>query len=150
MPANQAREGLPCRVLAADGTWRHIEATVSSYKQPGERGQLLVTARDVSDQVALRQQVTHLTFHDRLTGLPNRVYFEERVADVLGRRVHHGDQEPVTAGRSNRAGRSSSRPRQPFRATPALPVNPAARTYPRTATRPRQGRARAAAEAAQR
>jgi diguanylate cyclase (GGDEF)-like protein/PAS domain S-box-containing protein len=80
----------PCRVLAADGTWRHIEAAVSRYHQPGEREQLLVTARDVSDQVALRQQVTHLTFHDRLTGLPNRVYFEERVADVLGR----GDDRP--------------------------------------------------------
>ena len=45
---------------------------------------MLVTARDVSDQVALRQQVTHLTFHDGLTGLPNRAYVEERARDVLG------------------------------------------------------------------
>ena len=44
---------------------------------------MLVTARDVSDQVALRQQVTHLTFHDGLTGLPNRAYVEERARDVL-------------------------------------------------------------------
>jgi diguanylate cyclase (GGDEF)-like protein len=33
--------------------------------------------------VALRQQVTHLTFHDGLTGLPNRAYVEERAGDVL-------------------------------------------------------------------
>ncbi|HEY4702398.1 MAG TPA: bifunctional diguanylate cyclase/phosphodiesterase, partial [Streptosporangiaceae bacterium] len=48
--------------------------------------QLLVTARDISDQVALRQQVTHLTFHDGLTGLPNRAYLEERSRDGLRRR----------------------------------------------------------------
>jgi diguanylate cyclase (GGDEF)-like protein len=90
----------PCRVLAADGTWRHIEAAVSRYHQPGERGQLLVTARDVSDQVELRQQVTHLTFHDRLTGLPNRVYFEERVADILGR----GEPGQPAPGGQNKPG----------------------------------------------
>jgi diguanylate cyclase (GGDEF)-like protein len=44
-----------------------------------------VTARDISDQVALRQQVTQLTFHDGLTGLPNRSYLEERAKDLLTR-----------------------------------------------------------------
>jgi len=73
----------PVRVRAADGTWRHIESTVLRYQAPGEPIQMLVTARDVSDQVALRQQVTHLTFHDGLTGLPNRAYVEERARDVL-------------------------------------------------------------------
>ena len=71
------------RVRAADGTWRHIESSVLRYQPPGEPVQMLVTARDVSDQVALRQQVTHLTFHDGLTGLPNRAYVEERARDVL-------------------------------------------------------------------
>ena len=71
------------RVRAADGTWRHIESSLLRYQAPGEPIQMLVTARDVSDQVALRQQVTHLTFHDGLTGLPNRAYIEERARDVL-------------------------------------------------------------------
>ncbi len=73
----------PCRVRAADGTWRHVESTVAPYREPGEAGQLLVTARDVSDQVALRRQVAHLTFHDGLTGLPNRAYLEERATAAL-------------------------------------------------------------------
>jgi diguanylate cyclase (GGDEF)-like protein/PAS domain S-box-containing protein len=81
----------PARVRAADGTWRHVEATVLRYLAPGSPG-LLVTARDVSDQVALRQQVAHLTFHDGLTGLPNRAYVEERARDVLG--------DAATAGRA--------------------------------------------------
>ncbi len=76
----------PCRVRGADGTWRHVEASALRVEVPGEprgAGQMLVTARDISDQVALRQQVTHLTFHDGLTGLPNRAYVEERAKDVL-------------------------------------------------------------------
>jgi diguanylate cyclase (GGDEF)-like protein/PAS domain S-box-containing protein len=73
----------PARVRAADGTWRHVESTVLRYQVPGAPRQILVTARDVSDQVALRQQVAHLTFHDGLTGLPNRAYVEERTRDVL-------------------------------------------------------------------
>lgn len=83
-----AADRFPCRVRSADGTWRHVESTVSRYRDAGEPDQLLVTGRDVSDQVALRRQVTHLTFHDGLTGLPNRAYLEQRAKDVLGAAVH--------------------------------------------------------------
>ena len=72
-----------CRVRAADGSWRHVECAVLLYRLPGEPARLLVSVRDVSDQVALRQQVTHLTFHDGLTGLPNRAYVEERAREAL-------------------------------------------------------------------
>jgi diguanylate cyclase (GGDEF)-like protein len=78
-----ARGRLSCRVRAADGTWRHVECAVLLYQVPGEPTRMLVTARDVSDEVALRQQVAHLTFHDGLTGLPNRAYLEDRVRGAL-------------------------------------------------------------------
>jgi diguanylate cyclase (GGDEF)-like protein/PAS domain S-box-containing protein len=84
--SGSGRGRFPCRVRGADGTWRHVEASALRVDVPGEprgAGQMLVTARDVSDQVALRQQVTHLTFHDGLTGLPNRAYVEERAKDAL-------------------------------------------------------------------
>jgi diguanylate cyclase (GGDEF)-like protein len=71
-----------------------VEATASRYHDPAGAEQLLITARDVSDQVALRRQLTHLTFHDGLTGLPNRAYLEERAAAVLG--VRRG--EPAQPG----------------------------------------------------
>jgi diguanylate cyclase (GGDEF)-like protein len=73
-----------CRVRAVDGTWRHVECAVLPYEIPGEQLRMLVAARDISDEVALRQQVAHLTFHDGLTGLPNRAYFEDRVRGALG------------------------------------------------------------------
>ncbi|MBO0836519.1 MAG: GGDEF domain-containing protein, partial [Actinobacteria bacterium] len=86
LAAAAASGDVACRVRAADGTWRHVQGTVSRYSEGtvgdiGGRTMLLVTARDISDQVALRQQVTQLTFHDGLTGLPNRAYVEERAKD---------------------------------------------------------------------
>ena len=73
----------PCQVRAEDGTWRHVEATVCRYHDLGQPDLVLITARDMSAQVALRRQVTHLTFHDGLTGLPNRAYAEQHARDVL-------------------------------------------------------------------
>ena len=81
--ADGANGRFACRVRAVDGTWRHIECAVLVYQMPGEPARMLLTARDMSDQVALRQQVNHLTFHDGLTGLPNRAYVEERTRDAL-------------------------------------------------------------------
>ncbi|WP_308169665.1 putative bifunctional diguanylate cyclase/phosphodiesterase [Acrocarpospora catenulata] len=74
---------IECRVRAADGTWRPTESVATRHVRREDL--ILVTTRDVSDQVALRQQVTHLTFHDGVTGLPNRAYFEERTREVLPR-----------------------------------------------------------------
>ena len=72
------------RVRGADGSWRHVEATLSRYGEADEPARLLITARDVSDRVALRRQLTQLTYHDGLTGLPNRAYVEERVRESEG------------------------------------------------------------------
>jgi diguanylate cyclase (GGDEF)-like protein/PAS domain S-box-containing protein len=88
----------PCRVRAADGTWRHVESTVSRFREPGGPAQLLVTARDVSAQVALRRQVTHLTFHDGLTGLPNRAYVEQRVHEAAAPAPGTASPAPSIAG----------------------------------------------------
>ncbi|WP_405141205.1 EAL domain-containing protein [Sphaerisporangium sp. NBC_01403] len=74
-----------CRVRAADGTWRPAESVATRHPHEGE-DLVLISTRDVSDQVALRNQVAHLTFHDGVTGLPNRAYFEERTREVLARR----------------------------------------------------------------
>jgi diguanylate cyclase (GGDEF)-like protein/PAS domain S-box-containing protein len=79
-----------CRVRAADGTWLPTESSISRYTgghvavDPDSAGAaLLVTTREFSEQAALRRQVDHLTFHDGLTGLPNRAYIEERAQEVV-------------------------------------------------------------------
>src|SRR5207248_2998888 len=83
-PPGPRRGRYPCRSRAADGTWRHVESTLSRYQDPGGPDQMLVTARDISAQVELRRQVTHLTYHDPLTGLPNRAFIEQRTHAVIG------------------------------------------------------------------
>ena len=73
-------------LLPGPGRRRHVAARrVRGAALPGARRARPDAAerRDVSDQVALRQQVTHLTFHDGLTGLPNRAYVEERAREAL-------------------------------------------------------------------
>ncbi|WP_030164570.1 bifunctional diguanylate cyclase/phosphodiesterase [Spirillospora albida] len=79
-----------CRVRAADGTWLPTESTISRYAGTGGATRLLITTRDLSEQAALQRQVAHLTFHDGLTGLPNRSFFEERTRDVLSRQASGG------------------------------------------------------------
>jgi diguanylate cyclase (GGDEF)-like protein/PAS domain S-box-containing protein len=85
----------PCRVRSADGTWRHVESTVSRYRELGAPDRLLITARDVSDQIALRRQVTYLTYHDGLTGLPNRAYVEDRAKDAIDRAASADADRPA-------------------------------------------------------
>jgi diguanylate cyclase (GGDEF)-like protein/PAS domain S-box-containing protein len=76
-----------CRVRAKDGTWLPTESTISRYGRAGDGSErLLVTTRDFSEQAALQRQVAHLTFHDGLTGLPNRAYLEERTREKVTRR----------------------------------------------------------------
>ncbi len=83
-PAQEGGTRISCRFRASDGTWRPTESVAARHVRDDDL--VLVTIRDLSDQVALRNQVTHLTFHDGVTGLPNRAYFEERARDVLTRR----------------------------------------------------------------
>ena len=78
-----------CRVraahpLPADGggaLWRHAECTLTRH-----RGGLVFTCRDVSDRVALQQQLAYTAYHDSLTGLPNRALFADRLEYCLARR----------------------------------------------------------------
>ncbi|QOS60177.1 putative bifunctional diguanylate cyclase/phosphodiesterase [Thermobifida fusca] len=87
------------RVRAADGTWRYTTSTVSVYERPGEPVRFLLTTRDISAQVELQKQVDHLTFHDGVTGLPNRAYLEERVREVLSghAEAEGGREQPEVA-----------------------------------------------------
>ncbi len=96
--AGRHPDRFPCRVRSADGTWHHVESIVSRYREMNTSGRLLITARDVSDQIALRRQVTYLTYHDGLTGLPNRAYVEDRARDAIDRAAAEPDRPPMQTG----------------------------------------------------
>ncbi len=84
------------RVRGADGSWRQVTATLSRYGQPSEPPSLLIACRDDSELAALRRQLTQLTFHDGLTGLPNRAYLADRIKDLAHDLQAGGASEPGT------------------------------------------------------
>ena len=66
-----------------DGSWRWLEAVgVNLLDDSAVRG-IVVNSRDITERKAFEERLTYLAFHDALTGLPNRLQFEERLADAL-------------------------------------------------------------------
>ena len=43
----------------------------------------MLTLRDVTEQRQLEEQLKHQAFHDALTGLPNRLLFQDRISQQL-------------------------------------------------------------------
>jgi diguanylate cyclase (GGDEF)-like protein/PAS domain S-box-containing protein len=77
VPEDRAR----LRLRASDGRWRVIEWTASRH--PGQLGSLVLTGRDVTDQVAVEQELVHQANHDVLTGLANRKALLGRAAQLV-------------------------------------------------------------------
>jgi diguanylate cyclase (GGDEF)-like protein/PAS domain S-box-containing protein len=71
---------LQCRVHAADGAWRWFEFTASNQMHNPSLNGVVINARDISENRAFQERLTHEAQHDALTGLPNR----RRMQDVLG------------------------------------------------------------------
>jgi diguanylate cyclase (GGDEF)-like protein len=61
--------------------WRHAESTLTRH-----RGGVVFTCRDISDRVALQNQLAYNAYHDSLTGLPNRALFTERLEQATAQR----------------------------------------------------------------
>lgn len=71
------------RVRHADGSWRLFEVSpVDLLDDPEVRG-IAAYFRDVTAERELRRELAHRSFHDYLTGLPNRALFMNRLEHVL-------------------------------------------------------------------
>ena len=76
------------------------DAWVSTTKLPllGAGGEIIGTwgiSRDVTAQVAAEQALVHQALHDTVTGLPNRVLFEDRLSQALTAARRHDRQLAV-------------------------------------------------------
>ncbi len=60
------------RVRRADGRPRHLAVTLSDLRDMAPVGGIVLTARDLTDELAVRSRLEHQTTHDGLTGLANR------------------------------------------------------------------------------
>jgi diguanylate cyclase (GGDEF)-like protein len=68
------------RVAAPGGPYQWFEVTASNQMHNPSLNGIVVNARDVSENHAFQERLTHEAEHDSLTGLPNR----RRMQDVLG------------------------------------------------------------------
>ncbi|MBW8736377.1 MAG: EAL domain-containing protein [Streptomyces turgidiscabies] len=71
------------RMVRADRATIEVEVRWSDLREEATVGGVVLTMRDVTDQRKLERELTHQAFHDSLTGLANRVLFQERVNHAL-------------------------------------------------------------------
>ena len=76
-------------LMRADGERLLTQVMMTAIHQGG-KDLLHVIALDITEQHRARQQIEFLAFHDPLTGLPNRISSQERLAyEVATARRHH-------------------------------------------------------------
>jgi diguanylate cyclase (GGDEF)-like protein/PAS domain S-box-containing protein len=83
------------RFRHGDGSWRHLEAVGRNLLDDPVVGGIVVNARDVTDRREVEDRLLHDAFHDRLTGLPNRALFMDRLAQLV-KRAHRPETDPFT------------------------------------------------------
>jgi PAS domain S-box-containing protein len=77
---------LDYRIRHKDGTWRILESIASTIRdEHGEVVKLVIVNRDVTERKRAEKQLEHNSFHDALTGLPNRRLFMDRLQRLFAR-----------------------------------------------------------------
>jgi diguanylate cyclase (GGDEF)-like protein/PAS domain S-box-containing protein len=73
------------RITSRVGSYVEVEVRCSDLRHEPTVGGLVLTLRDVTEQRRLERELKFRAFHDSLTGLPNRMLFQERVVRAMAR-----------------------------------------------------------------
>jgi len=71
------------KITRRDGVHIEVEVSCSDLRDEPAVAGLVLTIRDVTEQRKLEEELKHRAFHDALTGLPNRLLFQDRVSQQL-------------------------------------------------------------------
>ena len=67
------------RLRCSDGNWQTVEASCRNLLDDEAVGGLVINARDISQRKENERALIRAAMHDRLTGLPNRAFFMDRL-----------------------------------------------------------------------
>jgi PAS domain S-box-containing protein len=86
------------RLVRPDGSVRHVQLQgLGTFDARGAVTQLAGTIQDVTELKEAEQRIRHLAYYDGATGLPNRQFFTERLAQTLALARRHRGQLGVLA-----------------------------------------------------
>ena len=80
---------LECQVRRRDGGLVAVDLVATKAPDDEHADGLVLTMHDVSKWKDLEEQLTRQALHDPLTGLPNRILYNDRLEHALGRRRRH-------------------------------------------------------------
>jgi len=89
-PSTPSPKKTEVRVVAADGSTRTVDVTVTDLRRERSVAGIVINLRDVTDRKALEEDLRHKVLHDDLTGIANRVLLRERVQHALAGRQRSG------------------------------------------------------------
>jgi diguanylate cyclase (GGDEF)-like protein/PAS domain S-box-containing protein len=78
------------RIRRRDDLSVQVQVRCSDLRGDSTVGGLVLTLRDVTEQRQLEDELKHRAFHDALTGLPNRLLFQDRTAHGVVRARRSG------------------------------------------------------------
>ncbi len=71
------------RITRRDGVAVQVQVRASDLRADPTVAGLVLTLRDVTEQRQLEEQLKYQAFHDALTGLPNRLFLQERISQQV-------------------------------------------------------------------
>ncbi len=85
------------RIVRPTGEIRTVRVLAAGLRErpDGEAHHYSATIEDVSERVALHEQLRHQALHDDLTGLPNRTLFADRLEQAMARAARTGQPPAV-------------------------------------------------------
>ena len=91
-PANSGGLCVEFRFEDRRGGWRLLEATINHVVDNPDIGGVVLNCRDITARRKDEETIRHLAYYDPLTGLPNRILFNDRLTQALAHARRRGSR----------------------------------------------------------